>query len=111
MPLNPEDEDGVVPDMHAAFGITRALGGGAVAGLAQGSVAGAAIAGADGSGGAGGGTAGGEASLAGVQREPAWRDLGLSGLMADGPQVGTRATVRVAGPRREGTRTGLLFLR
>lgn len=27
-PVNPEDEDGVVPDMHAAFGIMRALGPG-----------------------------------------------------------------------------------
>lgn len=27
MPVNPEDEDDVVPDMHAAFGIQRALGG------------------------------------------------------------------------------------
>lgn len=26
-PLNPEDEDDVVPDQHAAFGITRALAG------------------------------------------------------------------------------------
>lgn len=25
MPLNPEDEDDVVPDQHAAFGITRAM--------------------------------------------------------------------------------------
>ncbi|KAF7506768.1 hypothetical protein GJ744_011380 [Endocarpon pusillum] len=28
MPVNPEDEDDVVPDMHAAFGINRALGQG-----------------------------------------------------------------------------------
>lgn len=27
-PVNPEDEDDVVPDQHAAFGITRALGTG-----------------------------------------------------------------------------------
>ena len=27
-PINPEDEDDVVPDMHAAFGIMRALGRG-----------------------------------------------------------------------------------
>ncbi|RMZ75879.1 hypothetical protein DV738_g5229, partial [Chaetothyriales sp. CBS 135597] len=26
MPVNPEDEDDVVPDMHAAFGIQQALG-------------------------------------------------------------------------------------
>lgn len=31
-PLNPEDEDDVVPDQHAAFGITRALAGAKKAG-------------------------------------------------------------------------------
>lgn len=45
-PINPEDEDDVVPDQHAAFGIQRA-----------------------------------------TQRvkEPAWKDLGLAGLMNQGP--------------------------
>ncbi|KAK5047171.1 hypothetical protein LTR84_007114 [Exophiala bonariae] len=114
MPLNPEDEDGVVPDMHAAFGITRALGGGASVGMpaGNGSVVGAAVVGAEGSGSAGGGAAGGESSLAGVQREPAWRDLGLGGLMADGVEGGRRGNGGGnAGTRREGRRTGLLFLR
>src|ERR1700712_3400571 len=41
-PLNPEDEDDVVPDMHAAFGIQRATQ---------------------------------------KQKEPGWRDFGLTGLM------------------------------
>ena len=47
-PLNPEDEDDVVPDMHAAFGINRALGQGAASGNGS-----------------------------GQRREPLWRDLGL----------------------------------
>ena len=34
-PINPEDEDDVVPDMHAAFGIIRALGTGEERGVAQ----------------------------------------------------------------------------
>ena len=34
-PINPEDEDDVVPDMHAAFGIMRALGTGEERGVAQ----------------------------------------------------------------------------
>ena len=41
-PINPDDEDDVVPDQHAAFGIQRATQ---------------------------------------KAREPAWRDLGLEGLM------------------------------
>lgn len=47
-PINPEDEDDVVPDQHAAFGIQRA-----------------------------------------TQRvkESAWKDLGLSGLMSQGPPI------------------------
>jgi hypothetical protein len=109
MPLNPEDEDGVVPDMHAAFGINRALGqghgsgnGGAGGGGLGGSAAGAGE-------GSGAGGPGGEASLAGVQREPAWRDLGLQGLMADVSADGRKP--KPGGSRREGKRTGLLFLR
>lgn len=35
MPVNPEDEDDVVPDMHAAFGINRALGQGQEGGGGQ----------------------------------------------------------------------------
>ena len=125
MPLNPEDEDDVVPDMHAAFGINRALGQhqfAAGAGASAAASVSAAIAGggggsgvvvvAGGVGGSGGATGagepGGEASNAGVQREPLWRDLGLEALIADvringrGPPVGAR---------REGRRTGLLALR
>ncbi|KAL2357636.1 Apc13p protein-domain-containing protein [Cryomyces antarcticus] len=48
-PLNPEDEDDVVPDQHAAFGIQRATM---------------------------------------RQREPAWKDLGLDGLMRKGLEEG-----------------------
>lgn len=59
MPINPEDEDDVVPDMHAAFGINRALGQGSATG--------------DGSG-------------AGAQREPVWRDLGMERLLTDNPK-------------------------
>jgi hypothetical protein len=68
MPLNPEDEDDVVPDMHAAFGITRALGQNGVGGGTEGG----------GVGGAG----------AGIQREPVWRDLGLERLVEAGPVLG-----------------------
>jgi hypothetical protein len=84
MPLNPEDEDDVVPDMHAAFGITRALGQNGVGG------------GAEGGGGAG----------AGVQREPVWRDLGLERLVEGGPVVGTGGVRAGAGVRREGKTAG-----
>ncbi|CAJ0552108.1 Ff.00g060870.m01.CDS01 [Fusarium sp. VM40] len=49
-PINPEDEDDVVPDQHAAFGIQRATQ---------------------------------------KSKEPAWKDLGLSGLMNKGPSIGT----------------------
>ncbi|GKZ33888.1 hypothetical protein AbraIFM66950_003975 [Aspergillus brasiliensis] len=55
-PPNPEDEDDVVPDQHAAFGIARAM-------ALQGR----------GFGGAGGGAGGGRG-------EGVWRDLGLEGL-------------------------------
>ena len=48
-PINPDDEDDVVPDQHAAFGIQRATQ---------------------------------------KPREPAWRDLGLESLMANGPPKG-----------------------
>ncbi|KAI8249242.1 Anaphase-promoting complex subunit 13 [Colletotrichum sp. SAR11_239] len=47
-PINPEDEDDVVPDQHAAFGITKATQ---------------------------------------RQKEAAWKDLGLSGLMNRGPPM------------------------
>ena len=48
-PLNPEDEDNVVPDMHAAFSIQKATQ---------------------------------------KVRQPAWKDLGLGELMAQGPPKG-----------------------
>ncbi|KJX94061.1 Apc13 domain-containing protein [Zymoseptoria brevis] len=52
-PLNPEDEDDVVPDQHAAFGIQRAQQKG---------------------------------------REPAWKDLGLGGLLSGrGAQGGKKS--------------------
>lgn len=90
MPLNPEDEDDVVPDMHAAFGITRALGQNGVGGGPDGAV---------------GGSAG-----AGAQREPVWRDLGLERLVENGPVVGAGGVGAVvgtgAGVRREGKRAG-----
>ena len=55
-PVNPEDEDDVVPDMHAAFGINQALG------------------------------RGGEGGGHGAHREPIWRDLGLERLVDQLPQ-------------------------
>ncbi|OAP62790.1 hypothetical protein AYL99_02017 [Fonsecaea erecta] len=121
MPVNPEDEDDVVPDMHAAFGINRALNqnqsfGVIVPGSAAAAVA-AAGGGVGGGGAAGGGALGtdgatGEASQAGAAREPVWRDLGLDALVAEAPR---NAVSTVGGPgagrRREGRRTGLLLLR
>ncbi|EXJ84249.1 hypothetical protein A1O3_04916 [Capronia epimyces CBS 606.96] len=102
MPLNPEDEDDVVPDMHAAFGINRALGQGQAGGPG-------AVGGVGGSGGAtGSAEPGGEASNAGVQREPVWRDFGLGPLVAD---VRPNGIGERPGPRREGRRTGVLLLR
>lgn len=85
MPLNPEDEDDVVPDMHAAFGITRALGQNGVGAAGEGT-----------------GTGG-----AGVQREPVWRDLGLERLVEGGPVGASTAGV---GARREGKRAGRVAL-
>ena len=82
MPLNPEDEDDVVPDMHAAFGINRALGQ-------------------DGGGGDGVNNA------AGAQREPAWRDLGLERLVDGGP---LHQFAGVSGARKEGKRGGGVLL-
>jgi hypothetical protein len=115
MPINPEDEDDVVPDMHAAFGINRALNQHSVAsgvGAASASTV-AAAGGVGGSGGAmGSGEPTGEASHAGVMREPIWRDLGLEGLVADVPRNRNTAVEHgEMGRRREGHRTGLLLLR
>ena len=124
MPINPEDEDDVVPDMHAAFGINRALGqgGGAVSGTV----------------GSGGGMGQGETSNAGLARESVWRDLGMEGILdgagaeAGEPRGGWGAAVvggggerggtvnsvgmgggarGMTGARREGRRTGVLLRR
>ncbi|KAH6641236.1 Apc13p protein-domain-containing protein, partial [Chaetomium tenue] len=63
-PVNPEEEDDVVPDQHAAYGVQKATQ---------------------------------------RAREPAWRDLGLSELMARGPVVGVLPKRRVgAGGKRKG---------
>ncbi|KAK6083516.1 Apc13 domain-containing protein [Seiridium cupressi] len=51
-PINPEDEDDVVPDQHAAFGIQKATQ---------------------------------------KVKEPAWKDLGLAGLMGKGPSSSSAA--------------------
>ena len=120
MPVNPEDEDDVVPDMHAAFGINRALGqgGGAVNGSAS------------------GGIGQGETSNRGVAREATWRDLGMEGILDGGGGQGgeVRGGFGAAvvggmgggesrqvlngvggagsmGARREGRRTGVLLMR
>ena len=99
MPLNPEDEDDVVPDMHAAFGITRALGQNGVGGGAEW---------------LGGGSAG---AGAGLQREPVWRDLGLERLVDNGPRGGgswaeaEAGAGAGAGARRGGKRAGRVAMR
>ncbi|KIX08499.1 uncharacterized protein Z518_03155 [Rhinocladiella mackenziei CBS 650.93] len=111
MPLNPEDEDDVVPDMHAAFGINRALGQHQTdtGGGAGGQISAVPVGGVGGSGGVtGSAEPGGEASNAGVQREPVWRDLGLEGLVADVRANGIGQRPRAM---REGKRTPLLLLR
>ncbi len=96
MPVNPEDEDDVVPDMHAAFGINRALGQGQ-----------------EGTGGAGSGGGG-----AGQAREPAWRDFGLEELVRRGPgvggggeTVGAGVSVSLGRKRKDGKRSGLMMMR
>jgi len=96
MPVNPEDEDGVVPDMHAAFGITRAMG---QAGLPEGSGAGA---------------------LGAQRREDVWRDFGLDELVAGLGRMGMGGSSanprgsekgKAGGVRREGRRGGILSMR
>lgn len=77
-PINPEDEDDVVPDMHAAFGIMRALGTGEERGLPA---------------------------------EPAWRDLGLGGLVDRTKKKDSLAGGETSGAKREGQKTGLLLMR
>lgn len=61
-PINPEEEDDVVPDQHAAYGVQKATQ---------------------------------------KAREPAWKDLGLSELMARGPAA-TAMPKRPTGGRRRG---------
>ncbi|KAL2117958.1 hypothetical protein VTJ04DRAFT_7618 [Mycothermus thermophilus] len=71
-PINPEEEDDVVPDQHAAYGVQKATQ---------------------------------------KTREPAWRDLGLSELMAKGPAASTTAgtgrRTGAAGRKRGGGYKGL----
>jgi hypothetical protein len=93
MPLNPEDEDGVVPDMHAAFGILRALGPGQEGGT-DGGVQGRGV---------------GEESRAGVMRtEATWRDLGMEGVLEGGGSAGSGLVTGVgdAGGVMESVRPG-----
>ncbi len=96
MPVNPEDEDDVVPDMHAAFGINRALGQGQE------------------------GTTGGVGAAAGAghAREPAWRDFGLEELVRRGPggtaggeRVGGAVATAVGRNRKDGKRSGMMMMR
>lgn len=104
MPLNPEDEDDVVPDMHAAFGINRALNHPTTGGGVGDHNTAATVAAA--------GETTGEISHAGVTREAVWRDLGLEGFMAEsGRRRGGGGEAEGVGRRREGKRTGLLLLR
>lgn len=120
MPINPEDEDGVVPDMHAAFGINAALNQG---GVMNGTVGAGGMGGGQGQGQGGGGAGGvgvGERSTAGLAREGLWRDLGMERIL-DGEVGGGGGVARVSvgggmgkgvsGARREGRRTGVLLLR
>ncbi|TKA68134.1 hypothetical protein B0A55_06950 [Friedmanniomyces simplex] len=71
-PINPDEEDDVVPDQHAAFGIQRATQ------RAKG-------------------------------REPAWRDLGLEGLMSGGPPL--RGQGQAGGGAQQGGKGTMLTLR
>lgn len=96
MPVNPEDEDGVVPDMHAAFGIARAMG---QAGVPE-----------------SGGERSGRGVLGGQSREDAWRDFGLDELVAGVGRLGVSSTGtsergKASGVRREGRRGGILSVR
>ncbi|KAL2176456.1 Apc13p protein-domain-containing protein [Thermothelomyces heterothallicus CBS 202.75] len=62
-PINPEEEDDVVPDQHAAYGVQKATQ---------------------------------------KAREPAWKDLGLSELMARGPAQGVLPKRRPGAKQRGG---------
>ena len=89
MPINPEDEDDVVPDMHAAFGINRAMR------QSQG--------------------VGGESGAAAQAREPAWRDFALEELVIRGPRAAegqaTTAAAAAGRNRRDGRRAGTMMMR
>lgn len=104
MPINPEDEDGVVPDMHAAFGILRAREQGMEPSV-QGERSGRGV-------------------LGSARVEEIWRDLGVERLV-DGVSdlnVGVSGDASVvngvrvgggnaSGVRREGRRGGILSVR
>ncbi|KPI38076.1 uncharacterized protein AB675_1034 [Cyphellophora attinorum] len=74
-PVNPEDEDGLVPDQHAAFGILRARGGDL---------------GANGVGGVNS-EGGGMGAVANTNGEGVWRDLGLERVLGGGGDGGGRS--------------------
>ena len=94
MPINPEDEDDVVPDMHAAFGINRAMG---QTGMPAPS-----------------GERSGRGNLGG-RAEEVWRDLGLEELVNGVTRMNVGSTSvstnQVNGVRREGRRIGILNMR
>lgn len=103
MPVNPEDEDGVVPDMHAAFGIARAMGQSSQPETS--------------------GERSGRGILGSGRTENVWRDFGLDELVAGitkmnvNQQVNSDAAVNatlsgsVNGVRREGRRSVILSVR
>lgn len=74
-PLNPEDEDDVVPDQHAAYGIARAMESISGSGRARAAAAGG-----------GAGRDGGHV----------WRDLGLGELVTRGGVDGVNARARAS---------------
>lgn len=102
MPVNPEDEDGVVPDMHAAFGIVRAMGQSGAPDQA--------------------GERSGRGWNAHLRGEEEWRDFGLEELVGGVQEVslgdsngisgrGGTGADRGRGVRREGRRHGILSMR
>lgn len=109
MPINPEDEDGVVPDMHAAFGIARAMGRGMEPVVS--------------------GEGSGRGVMGSGRGEEVWRDLGVERLVGglslgegrDGVNgigsgsgngnVSVGGSGSGVGTRREGRRGGILSVR
>lgn len=95
MPINPEDEDDVVPDMHAAFGINRAMG---QTGMPSAS-----------------GEQSGRGILGSGRTEPVWRDLGLEELVDGVTRMNVTSAAgnnsQSSGVRREGRRNGILNMR